>query len=487
MRFLGRSLVGMLLASMTLALMAYAVFLVNGAVQARIGVEKRVPPARERVFAVNLVDALLGTETPVLEAFGEVQSRRTLELRAAASGRVIALAEAFEDGGAVVAGQELVRIDPADAKAALDRVRADIADAQAEARDAAKALNLARDEQAAAQEQAELRQRAFQRQQDLVTRGVGTAAAVETAELAASSARQAVLARRQVMTQAEARIDQAETTLSRANIALAEATRGLEDTTLTAPFAGTLSATNVVEGRLVNNNEKLADLVDPDALEVSFRVSTAQYSRLLDASGALIRADVVAVLDVSGVDLTATGRISRASVTAGEGQTGRLVFARLENAVGFKPGDFTTVQVREPAVENVVRLPASALDASGTVLVLGDGDRLEALSVTLVRRQGDDVLVRGDGLAGREVVDARSPLLGAGIAVTPLRKAKNGEVAPTSPAMVELSDDRRAKLVAFIEGSTRMPEAAKARVLARLSEPLVPEQMIKRIESRMGG
>jgi RND family efflux transporter MFP subunit len=403
-------------------------------------------------------------------------------LRAAAAGRVIALDEAFNDGGAVRSGQVLIRIDPADAQSAFDRTQADLADANAETRDAQRAVALARDEQSAAQEQADLRQTSFQRQTDLRSRGVGTASAVETAELAASSARQAVLARRQIVTQAEARIDQAATKLVRAEIALAEAQRRLDDTTLTAPFDGTLSATNVVAGRLVSVNEKLADLIDPDALEVSFRVSTAQYARLLNPNGGLLKADVSATLDVAGIDLTATGRISRASVTAGVGQTGRLMFAEIGQSAGFKPGDFVTVRVQEPSIDQVVRLPSSAMDASGSVLVLDDEDRLEAIDVTLIRRQGDDILVRATGLSGREVVEARSPLLGAGISVKPLRGDRS---APAAPAMVELTQERRAKLIAFIEGNQRMPAEAKARVLARLAEPSVPAQMVERIEGRM--
>ena len=86
MRFLGRSLVGVVLASVTLALMAWAYLLINGAVQARISAEPRVAPVRERVFTVNVIQAELGTQTPILETFGEVQSRRTLELRSAAGG-----------------------------------------------------------------------------------------------------------------------------------------------------------------------------------------------------------------------------------------------------------------------------------------------------------------------------------------------------------------------------------------------------------------
>ncbi|UOA28153.1 HlyD family efflux transporter periplasmic adaptor subunit [Pseudosulfitobacter sp. DSM 107133] len=486
MRFLRQSLIGLILTALTMALLVFAGNLVRGAVQERLARETKAPPARERTFAVTLVLAEAGDVVPVLETFGEVQSRRTLELRAAVAGRVIEMADSFEDGGTVRAGDVLVQVDPADAQSTLDRVQADISDAKAELRDAQRALDLGRDDQAAAQEQADLRQKAYQRQVDLETRGVGTAAAVETAELAASSARQAVLSRRQAVTAAEARIDQANTTLARTEIALAEAKRRLADTTLRAPFDGTLSLTNVALGRLVSGNEKLADLVDPDALEVSFRVSTAQYARLLDAAGNLLNAPLVATLDVAGIDLQATGIISRASVDAGEAQTGRLVFARLSNARGFKPGDFVTVGVEEPLLRDVVRLPSSAWGADGTVLALGADDRLETVAVELLRRQGDTILVRGDGLAGREVVEARSPLLGAGIAVTPLRIGRDA-VVPAGPEMLELSAERRARLVAYVEGNDRMPQEAKARVLSQLAEPQVPAQMVARIESRMGG
>ena len=484
MRFLRQSLVGVFLAALTLGLLAFAGQMIGGAVQERMSKENKARPAQERVFAVNVIRAEMGTQTPVLTTFGEVKSRRTLELRSAAAGRVIELSDQFVDGGAVTAGQVLVRIDPANAQSTVARVQADIADAQADGRDAERAFALANDEQTAAQEQADLRSKAQRRQSDLLARGVGTAAALETAELAASSARQAVLARRQAVTQAQTRIDQAASAISRAEIALADAKRELADTTLIAPFDGKLSAPSVVTGRLVGANERLAELIDPAALEVSFRVSTAQYARLLNTSGDILNADVSVILDVAGVDLTAQGRISRASVGAGEGQTGRLIFAKLNGSVGFKTGDFVKVRVQEPPLENVVRLPSSALDASGTVLVLGSEDRLEAIEVEMIRRQGDDILVRGRGLEGRDVVEGRTPLLGAGIVVEPLRGTNE---IPDAPSMVELTEERRAKLVAFIEGNTRMPAAAKARVLAQLSEAQVPARMVERIEGRMGG
>ncbi|WP_300012643.1 HlyD family efflux transporter periplasmic adaptor subunit [uncultured Roseobacter sp.] len=485
MRFLRQSMIGLFLAAVSLGLLVYAGHVVSVAVQDRLNAEAVVPPARERVFAVNLQRAQSETITPVLETFGEVSSRRTLELRAAVAGRVTVLHENFEDAGNVRRGDVLVRIDPANMQSAVDRLTADLADAEAEARDAARGLDLARAEQVAAEEQVVLRQKAYQRQFDLAERGVGTAAAIETAELAAAAARATVLARRQVVAQAEARIDQAATRLSRERIALAEAQRNLADTVLEAPFTGTLSDTTVVEGRLVATNEKLADLIDPQDLEVAFRVSTAQYVRLLEADGSLISTAVSATLDVTGVDMQATGVLSRVSAAAGEGQSGRQVFARLERAPGFRPGDFVTVRIQEKPLDNVVRLPASALDASGEVLVLEGENRLVTLPVTLVRRQGDDVLVRGEGLEGRDVVKARTPLLGPGVAVRPLQQ--NADLSVLLPDMLELSEERRARLVAFVQSNDRMPQETKERLLAQLAERQVSARMVARIESRMGG
>jgi len=482
MRFLRQSLVGVFLASLTLALLFVAAQLIFGAVRDVLTREDNAPPARERVFAVTVETAELETVTPQLEAFGEVQSRRRLELRAALGGRVLALADDFEDGGTVSVGEVLVELDPADAQSALDRAKSDLLDAQFEERDAERSLLLAQDELKSAEAQAELRERALQRQRDLQERGVGAAASVEEAELTAAAAQQSVLTRRIALAQAESRVDQATTLLARARIALEAAERDLDDMTIRAGFGGTLTDVSLVEGRLVSANEKLAELVDPNALEVAFRVSTAQFVRLLDAQGDLINAPVTISLEVTGTDLSATGRISRDSGSAGEGQTGRLIYARLDAAPGFKPGDFVTVTVQEQALDNVVRLPSSVLDARGTVLVLGADDRLEVLPVQLLRRQGDEVLLRGDGLEGREVVIGRTPLLGAGVRVRPLRLE-----ASADPDMVELTEAQRARLVAQIEASEAMPQDVKARMLGQLQEARVPASLVQRIEDRAGG
>ncbi|WP_298568380.1 HlyD family efflux transporter periplasmic adaptor subunit [uncultured Aliiroseovarius sp.] len=487
MRFLGRSLTGLFLLAATIGLLAIAVSMVNSAFKARAERDSAEPSARERVFSANLVTITPETLTPIMSAHGELASRRALDLRARAGGTVVDLSEGFENGGRVQAGQLLLRIDPTDFQAALDLAKTDLTQAEAELRDATAALELARDDLANARRQADLREAALTRQKDLVQRRVGTEAAVETAALAASAAQQVVLSKRQAVITAEARVSTAEATLSRREIALNEAERRLAETEIRAEFAGTLADVSVLRGGVVTANEKLARLIDPTNLEVSFRVSAAQYARLLGDDGALATTSVTVRLDATGVNLTTKGQIARESADVGDGQTGRLIFATLAPAPGLRPGDFVTVEATEPALPNSIRLPASALNAQNEVLVLGEEDRLEQAKVELLRRQGNDVIIRAPGLAGREVVTERNPALGAGIRIRPVRQGVG--IAPEAEAeaeMVSLDPDRVALLRSFVQGSSRMPEAARDRILEQLEKGILPAETLERLESRMG-
>jgi hypothetical protein len=53
--------------------------------------------------------------------------------------------------------------------------------------------------------------------------------------------------------------------------------------------------------------------------------------------------------------------------------------------------------------------------------------------------------------------------------------------------MVELTEERRARLTAFVQANAGLPEAARQRILDQLSQGTVPARVVQRIESRMGG
>ena len=339
-----------------------------------------------------------------------------------------------------------MRIDPAEAEWARDTAAADLQDAEA---------------------QEDLRRRALERARDLADRGVGSLAAVEAAELAVASASQATLARRQ---------------------ALADAERRLADTEIRAGFSGVLSEVDLAEGRLLSANEQFGRLLDPDQLEVAFRLSTAQYARLVGEDGRLPQVDVELRIDLGEQVLTLPARLTRESGAVGEGQTGRLLFADVLRPAGLQAGDFVSVHVTEPALEGVMIAPATALADGAHVLVLGDEDRLEEAEVTLLRRQGDDVIFRADHLAGREIVAARTPVLGAGIKVDPLRPTADGSLPEVvQDEELELDPERRARLIAYVEGNSFIPDDVKSRLLDQLNQPRVPSGVVARLEERMGG
>lgn len=482
MRFLGRSLTGLFLLAVTLGLLALAGLQISSALQARADRENAQPRGRERLFTANVIPYQAGRHVPILTVHGELAARRALDLRTLAGGTVVEMTDAFETGARVIKDQLLLRIDPSDFLRARELAETDLTQAKAELRDANAALDLARDDLANSKRQAELRKAALTRQNDLVARGVGTEAAVESAALAAAAAQQLVLSKRQAVISAEARISTAEAALTRRKIQLDEAQRRLDETEIHAEISGTLADVNALIGGVVAPNEKLARIIDTTTLEVSFRLSNAQYARLLDETGTLPAAPATVSLASGGVALTAQGQITRESADVGEGQTGRLIFATLNSATGLRPGDFVTVEIAEPALEQVARLPASSLGANDTLLVLGGNDRLEEHPAILLRRQGDDILVRAKGLNGREVVAERSPSLGAGIRVKPLRPGAAAEAAE----LIDLSNAQRDAIRSFVETSEKMPDDAKARILKQVEVGKMPAQTLAHLQSRMG-
>lgn len=487
MKFMTRGLMGLFLAGLTAALILAAATVFLGALKERQSGGRFAGGPRERVFSVNVAMVKPMRTTPVIETFGEVISGRTLELRAASSGALVQVSDSFREGGVVRQGDLLFQTDPATASANAKLSKAELDDAIAELSEANDALGLAGDELRAAERQYELRQQAMVRQQSLRERGVGTEAALETAALSASAAEQAVLAKRQALANAKARINRAKIAMSRREINYQETRRILSETSVIAKFDGVLSDVTGDLGALVNANERLARLIDPSALEVSFRLSNAEFNRVASNQQALSQAKVT--VKFAGFDKGISATVDRVGAAVGEGQTGRELYASLDPSqiATVRPGDFVSVSLEEPELENVAVLPATAASAVGEVLVLGENDRLEAQTVTILRKQGDEIIIDIGELSGREVVLERAPQLGTGIKVEARRDDSSALQTNPKNETVQVSDEMREKMIAFVQASKLMPDDEKQNILAKLNGAEVPKATYDRITSRMGG
>jgi RND family efflux transporter MFP subunit len=418
MRFLFRSLSGLFITFLTFGLLFVAGFQLFQAMSSR-GSGGMAREGQEQVYTARLLTVAPGVVQPVMQVFGTVESRRRLQLRSGAAGQIVYLDPAMQEGGQVRQGQLLVRVDPSAAQAALDNQLAARDDAQASLADSERNVQVATDDLAAAERQTELRRAALIRQESLADRGLGTSADRETAELAVSTAEQAVIAGRSALAAAESAVTAAQNSLRRAEIDLSEARRELADTEIRAGFAGRVTSVTAVEGGLVSLNEQLAEIIDPASLEVQVPLSLDQYARLLTENGRLQDLPATVVLDGSAGRLTSRARLDRAAASVAEGSAGRIVYARiLSDSDVLRPGDFVSVEISEPQIANAARIPAAAVGNDGSVLVADAEGRLTAVPVSVLRRQGDDVIVEVPAaLAGARIVAERAPQLGTGIRV----------------------------------------------------------------------
>jgi multidrug efflux pump subunit AcrA (membrane-fusion protein) len=480
MGFLRRSLTGLLLVALTLALLGLAVLVIASAVRDRDGDMSAQRPAEERAYAAPVTLVAAEAVVPRLTGYGKVEARHSLDLRATQGGRVVWVSDRFRAGLPVVAGDLLARLDDTAATEALAVAEANLAEARAATAEAAETLALAEEELAAAQLQAGLQRQALTRQQDLAGRGAGSPQAVETAELAASAADQGVLARRQALASAKARTSQTAIAVTRAEIALGEAERVLAETDLRAGLSGRIAQAGLAVGAVLAANEAYGRIIDPAALDVAVQLSVEQAARLLDAEGALVPTEV-SVLPHGGDGDAIPAQLDRLGAAVAEGQIGRVVYLSLDAAAtfGLQPGDFVSVAIAEPPLANAAVLPAVAMGTTGAVLVLGPEDRLEEVPVTLLRRQGDEIIIDATPIAGREVVTERSVFLGAGVRVRPIRDGDE--------AMVRLSEDRRVALVTLVKSRSDLSEDERARLLQALDAVTVPVALIDRLEGPADG
>ncbi len=455
------------------------------------GAETRTP--RERAYAVSVATLTAETVTPTITAYGHLASGRTLELRTAVAGPLVEMSGNFRDGGVVAAGEVLFRIDPARLATSLALAETDVAEAEAALAESRAGLELARLEADAAQVQFDLRAQAVARQVDLQGRGVATAADVEAAGLARAAAEQTLINRRQVVAGDEARVAQAEITVRRRAIALAEARRALEEANVRAPFAGAVSAVSAVEGRLVSANEQLGVLIDPSEIEVVFRVTKNQFSRLLNAQGQMRKAEMVVQVQRGRALTELPATLDRAGAEVEDGQVGRLVYARLTDPdpTLVQPGDFVTVQIPERPMDGVARIPATAATTDGKILLIGEDNRLEEVQATLLRHQGDTLIV-ADVPFGRQYVLARAVQLGTGIQVEPVVAQPEGAsasapAAAPAPAAdtIALDEARRAAIIAYIEASAQMKPEMREKFLEELNRPEVPVATVEKFEAKM--
>ncbi|MDW7555326.1 efflux RND transporter periplasmic adaptor subunit (plasmid) [Azospirillum brasilense] len=331
--------------------------------------------------------------TPTSEFIGRVQAIQDFEARARVEGFIEQVA--FQEGQNITKDTLLYVIEQAPYQAAVDSAKADLARAQATLREA---------------------QRAFQRAQELRTRGNISQADVDQAQAGQETAEADIM-------QTQAKLRQAELNLGY--------------TRISSPIDGRIGATAMTVGDLVNpSSGPLATVVQLDPIRVVFSVSDRDILEVQRAAPDLASADAVnrfvpALRLADGSEYEQKGKVSFASNRI-DPQTGTIpVYADFANPKGFLlPGQYVTVLIRPAQTERQPVVPVSAIqqDQQGSyVLVLDQQNRAQRRPIE-PGPQLDQVIAVPKGVqAGETVIVGGAQKVRPGMVVQPERVPQTAE------------------------------------------------------------
>ena len=491
MNFLLRSFLGLIILSITLGFLIFGSLVLIEALKKRSEKSDNRRFQKERVFAVNVETLNKQIASPKILSYGEIYSKRMLEIRPLVSGRLDYVSEKFVEGGYVKSGDILFRLNQKDYLNELEIAEIDLEDTKAQLSEAISKLDYANLEFEVSESQLNLRKNALDRQTQLAESGLITSSQLENTQLAYSSSKQQFLNKQNLVKSSKNAIDKLKIQLKRRSISIDKAKRNLDETEIKAPFDGIIASVNILPGSVINKNEKLGTLLDPNSLEVMFNLSANEFARVIDKDGKLLNLDITAYLKLSNKDIPFSGKIERINPEIINIGSGRKLFASInlgENKT-LRPGDFVVLEIKEPSLKNITVLPSSAVTIDGKIFILEEDNRLKEIEVTILRRQGNEVIVSG-APTDKEYVMQRSPQLGNGLKIKPLRK-KDREISNSvnlskNNELVTISPEKQKKLINILDKLDRMPKSVKDRLYEEINSGKIKAKTLKRLEKNMG-
>ena len=490
MNFLLRSFLGLIILSITLGFLFFGSLVLIEALKKRSEKSDNRRFQKERVFAVNVETLNKQIASPKILSYGEIYSKRMLEIRPLVSGRLDYVSEKFVEGGYVKSGDILFRLNQKDYLNELEIAEIDLEDTKAQLSEAISKLDYANLEFEVSESQLNLRKNALDRQTQLAESGLITSSQLENTQLAYSSSKQQFLNKQNLVKSSKNAIDKLKIQLKRRSISIDKAKRNLDETEIKAPFDGIIASVNILPGSVINKNEKLGTLLDPNSLEVMFNLSANEFARVIDKDGKLLNLDITAYLKLSNNDIPFSGKIERINPEIMNIGSGRKLFASInlgENKT-LRPGDFVVLEIKEPSLKNITVLPSSAVTIDGKIFILEEDNRLKEIEVTILRRQGNEVIVSG-APTDKEYVMQRSPQLGNGLKIKPLRK-KDREISNSvnlskNNELVTISPEKQKKLINILDKLDRMPKSVKDRLYEEINSGKIKAKTLKRLEKNM--
>ena len=162
-------------------------------------------------------------------------------------------------------------------------------------------------------------------------------------------------------------VQSASENLRNSEISYQRQTEQLDDYTITAPITGTIVDKNYNAGEITESNEVLCSIYDLSYLTMTLSVDELDIADIEVGQTVSIEADAVE-------DKTYTGVVTKVSVagTSSGSATTYPVTIRIDETDGLLPGMSVDATIELGSAEDVLAIPAAALNRGDTVLVTVD-------------------------------------------------------------------------------------------------------------------
>jgi multidrug efflux pump subunit AcrA (membrane-fusion protein) len=386
------------------------------------------PPAEvkteERPIKVQTVKAIPRDYPVVITGYGEARALTVVTVAPEVSGRVVYTHPTLKVGRIIPAGDVMFRIDPADYEAGLQEARAGVAQWQNTVARLKKQFSIDTQRLKTLERSAELAETEFKRVRQLFeTERVGTRSGVDQAERDYNSARDHSDQMAQAVSLYPLQIREAESSLASARARLALAETNLSRCTVKAPFNARIKSVSLETGQFVAPGKDVLTLADDTMLEIQIPLDSRDARQWLQFEHPMDNRPTTAWFaglkpvactirwteDKTGS--TWTGTLNR--VVTFDQQTRTLTVAvriAAEAAIGgdsrslpLVDGMFCAVAIPGKTMHEVYRLPRQAVSFENEAFLANADSRLQTVSVTVERSEGEFVYV-GRGLSPGDTV-----------------------------------------------------------------------------------
>ena len=343
-------------------------------------------PAEPQIWTVKEVVVQNQSAQPVETAYGTVEASRKAELRFSVQGEVSWISPILRNGAVISQGEELARLDTTRYQLALDEILAQIAGEEAQGQSLTKQLDL--------------RKKTLARTKRMASQNVVSDANLDDAELAVAVT--------------EGQLIASNARLAQLRVAERSRRKDIEDSSLKAPFDGTLSKVAIGLGQIASSAMPIAHITDQASLEVPFVAKAEIYANAPQLLGQTV--DITWQSGARDVAL-AKAFIARTNAELDKIDGGGRLYAEIIDAeqTGIRPGAFVKIDFIGRSFENVAIIPEEALFGDNLVYI-NDNGIARAKVANVVWRAPGEVYVQGIA-DNTKLIATRLPGIGDGVRV----------------------------------------------------------------------